>query len=226
MLSSRFLKQSLRAGISKATSRAPPAVLPRRQFAITAVQRTRISEVITSDHRDLEDAYNHIKSAANEEDQIKWQNQFTWALARHSLGEELVVYPSMEKHLNNGPEMAEHDRMEHQVVKELLYTFQGLKPTDPEFMPVLENLWGNLAQHIKEEEGKDMPQLEKTLDDGESRQMAASFHRTKQFVPTRSHPNAPNKPPFETVVGLMAAPMDKIRDMFRSFPETKDQATK
>ncbi|RAL10925.1 HHE domain protein, partial [Aspergillus homomorphus CBS 101889] len=179
---------------------------------------TNISEIITSDHRDLEDAYNHIMNAPDAEERAKWQNQFTWELARHSLGEELVVYPSMEKHLNNGTDMADHDRMEHQVVKELLYKFQGLQPNDPEFMPVLKNLWENLAQHIKEEEGKDLPQLEESLDDAESRQMAASFHRTKQFVPTRSHPNAPNKPPFETVAGLMTAPMDKIRDMFRSFP--------
>ncbi|KAK4074669.1 hypothetical protein Purlil1_12888 [Purpureocillium lilacinum] len=34
------------------------------------------------------------------------------------------------------------------------------------------------------------------------------------FAPTRSHPRAPDKPPFETVVGLMTAPLDKVRDIF------------
>jgi hypothetical protein len=38
---------------------------------------------------------------------------------------------------------------------------------------------------------------------------------------SRAHPNAPNKPPFETVAGLMAAPLDKLRDLFEKFPETK-----
>jgi len=37
----------------------------------------------------------------------------------------------------------------------------------------------------------------------------------------RAHPNAPNKPPFETVAGLMAAPIDKLRDLFEKFPQTK-----
>ena len=39
------------------------------------------------------------------------------------------------------------------------------------------------------------------------------------FVPTRSHPNAPDKPPFETAVGLLGAPIDRIKDLFKKFPE-------
>lgn len=38
----------------------------------------------------------------------------------------------------------------------------------------------------------------------------------------RSHPSAPNEPPFETLVGLLAAPIDKIKDWFVSFP-TEDE---
>jgi hypothetical protein len=44
-------------------------------------------------------------------------------------------------------------------------------------------------------------------------------NRTKKFVPTHSHPNAPDKPPFETVVGLMTAPLDKLQDVFKKFPK-------
>jgi len=36
---------------------------------------------------------------------------------------------------------------------------------------------------------------------------------------TRSHPSAPDKPPFETVLGLMTAPLDKLGDMLRKFPK-------
>jgi hypothetical protein len=37
----------------------------------------------------------------------------------------------------------------------------------------------------------------------------------------RVHPNAPNKPSFETVAGLMAAPLNKLRDLFEKFPQNK-----
>lgn len=42
------------------------------------------------------------------------------------------------------------------------------------------------------------------------------------FLSHRSHPNAPNKPPFETLVGLMTAPVDKLLDAFESFPKEKE----
>lgn len=77
----------------------------------------------------------------------------------------------------------------------------------------------DLSQHIKEEESQDLPALESAIPSGDSAKMAKSFERTKMFVPTRSHPNAPARPPFETVVGLMTAPIDRLADMFRKFPD-------
>lgn len=85
-------------------------------------------------------------------------------------------------------------------------------------MPTLEKLYKDLDEHIKEEEKDDLPALEKALPEGESESIAASFQRTKYFVPTRSHPSAPDRPPFETVAGLLAAPLDKLGDIFRKFP--------
>lgn len=107
--------------------------------------------------------------------------------------------------------------METQV-KELLYKFQKLPPGDSEFQPTLDSLWSELGKHIEEEETHDLPALEKTLSEGDSQSMSKSFKRTKMFVPTRSHPAAPDKPPYETVAGMLATPMDKLGDMFRRFP--------
>lgn len=96
-----------------------------------------------------------------------------------------------------------------------------MTPDDPEFKPTLRGLMDNLSQHIKEEESDDLPALEKAIPDGDSQSMAKSFERTKMFLPTRSHPSAPDRPPFETAVGLMTAPIDKLMDMFRKFPKDR-----
>lgn len=106
-------------------------------------------------------------------------------------------------------------------MKEKLYEFQSMGPADPTFIPAIDSLWETLSQHIKEEEVEDLPALEKAIDAESSEAMARSFDRTKHFVPTRSHPGAPDRPPFETVAGLLAAPLDKLLDMFRKFPEGK-----
>ncbi|EFY86451.1 HHE domain containing protein [Metarhizium acridum CQMa 102] len=182
-----------------------------------------ISAAITKDHRELEQYYNEVINNPNNHDhQQRFGNQFTWELARHSVGEELVVYPAFEKYLGKeGKEMAEHDRKEHHTVKEMLKVFQGMKASDPNYIEQLTKLWGPLSQHMKEEEEQDLPALERKLQETseESASMAKSFGRTKAFVPSRSHPSAGEHPPFETVMGLLTAPIDHIADLFRKFPD-------
>jgi hypothetical protein len=82
----------------------------------------------------------------------------------------------------------------------------------------------HLGQHIKEEESEDIPALEKVLREdhnntGVSESLASKFAKTKMLVPSRSHPSAGEHPPFESVMGLLTAPIDHISDIFRKFPD-------
>jgi len=219
MLALRLCPRCVRPASSHRLLKATVLAQKQHAFSVSAAAMGAVSDAIQHDHRELEEYYDNIINAKDTDNKERWQNQFVWELARHSIAEELVVYPAMERSLSNGTEMAEKDRCEHATVKELLYKFQGLKPDDADFEPTIKTLMSNLSQHIKEEEQDDLPALEKALTDDESESVAKSFSRTKMFVPTRSHPNAPDKPPFETVVGLMAAPIDRLKDMFSKFPK-------
>lgn len=75
-----------------------------------------ISDAIKKDHREIESYYENIINTSDETEQVRWQNQFTWELARHSIGEELVVYPALEKYVLGGVDIANKDRQEHQTV--------------------------------------------------------------------------------------------------------------
>ncbi len=98
-----------------------------------------------------------------------------------------------------------------------------MKPQQDEYIPKLKELWVVLSAHMEEEEKRDLPALESALEAaaGESENMAKKFGRTKAFVPTRSHPSAGENPYFESAMGLLAAPIDHIADIFRKFPEEK-----
>jgi hypothetical protein len=102
----------------------------------------------------------------------------------------------------------------------MLKVFQGMKASDPDYITKLNAIWQPLSKHMKEEEEGDLPALEAKLDaaQNESEGMAKSFGRTKAFVPSRSHPSAGEHPPFETVMGLLTAPIDHVADIFRKFP--------
>ncbi|KAJ5243842.1 hypothetical protein N7489_003938 [Penicillium chrysogenum] len=181
-----------------------------------------ISDVIKKDHREIESHYDKLLKSPDMDEQTRFQNLFTWELARHSIGEELVVYPAFEKHLSGGADMANKDRQEHFEVKEQLKAFQNMAPSDSQFIPTIKSLMKNLSEHIKEEETHDLPRLEEALSAEDSQTHARSFGRTKMFVPSRSHPTAPDKPPFETAVGLLTAPIDRLADLFRKWPDTSE----
>jgi hypothetical protein len=51
-----------------------------------------ISYAIIKDDREINEYAKNIRRAPDEDSKTRWQNQFTWESARHSIGEELVVY--------------------------------------------------------------------------------------------------------------------------------------
>lgn len=194
---------------------------PLRTFtdaAAAPAAHVRILPAIKHDHRELEAHIHKILQSTDPDEQTRYQNQFIWELARHTIGEELVVYPALAKHVKNGQALADRNLSEHQGLKEQLKSFQGLSTTDPRFKPALQGLLEDLEKHIEQEEGENLVQLEEELSRAESEALTRSLDRTKMFVSSRSHPTAPNKPPFETAVGLLTAPIDMVADLFRKWP--------
>ena len=61
-----------------------------------------ITSAISEDHRELVQYYKNILNAPDNETATRWRNQFTCALARHLMAEEVVVYPVLEKRLGHG----------------------------------------------------------------------------------------------------------------------------
>ncbi|KZT29871.1 hypothetical protein NEOLEDRAFT_1055295 [Neolentinus lepideus HHB14362 ss-1] len=179
-----------------------------------------LTAAIKDDHQEMYDYYDAYKKASGDTDaHERWARQLTWEVARHAVGEEIVVYPLMEKHLGaKGIELADHDRAEHQRVKEDLYHLESLTAGTEDYDKTMKKIMEHLRPHNDDEEQTDLPMLEPALGEEGSKAAAAEFKRTKKFVPTRTHPSAPNKPPFETFAAFLAAPVDKLKDEFAKFP--------
>ncbi|KAI0051513.1 hypothetical protein FA95DRAFT_1554328 [Auriscalpium vulgare] len=179
-----------------------------------------LTDAIKEDHQEMYEYYDaYTKAAGNVDAQARWAHQLVWEVARHAVGEEIIVYPLMEKHLGSrGLDLANQDRADHQIVKELLYSLSSQNPGTAEYDTTLKKVMDHLRPHNDSEEQEDLPLLEPHLGPDGSTSAAQSFSRTKKFVPTRAHPSAPNRPPLETIAGFMAAPIDKLKDMFETFP--------
>ncbi|OJJ42600.1 hypothetical protein ASPZODRAFT_76588 [Penicilliopsis zonata CBS 506.65] len=179
----------------------------------------RISEAIQQDHNEIEACFEKIVHSSSRDEQTRFQTLFTWELARHLVGEEIVVFPALEKHLPDGRSMADTNRKHHHHIKEQLKQFQSMSASNVDFLRTLDSLMTTtLLPHMREEEANDLSKLEDVLSHHDSLKLAKAFSRTKIFAPSRSHPHVPDKPPFETVVGLLAAPIDQLADLFRKWP--------
>ncbi|KAJ7677656.1 hypothetical protein B0H17DRAFT_944733 [Mycena rosella] len=189
----------------------------------------RLSDAIKEDHQEMYEYHDYYKKSAGDLDaQARWARQLTWEIARHAVGEEIIVYPLMEKHLGaEGLKLTTHDREEHQHVKEMLSNLESLTPGTNEYDKIIDRMMASLHHHNDDEEVKDLPLLEPHLGEDGSKHAASQFSLTKKFVPTRAHPDAPNRPPFETLAGFLIAPIDKLQDAFAKFPtEEMKEATK
>ncbi|KAI5777022.1 hypothetical protein EDC01DRAFT_624495 [Geopyxis carbonaria] len=189
-----------------------------------------ISDALATDHRELEAYYSKMldtSTTGDLETRQRYQNQFSWLLAKHVVGEEIVVYPAYEKYLGAlGHATAVEERASHQRTKEDLEYFQRIYPHSDEFEPKLRALMKELSKHIKKTEHEDLPKLESALvhgGKGDTMELAKSFRRTQMFLPSRAHPWQPNEGTlFETVSSLLATPIDVLGDMFRRYPEEED----
>lgn len=71
------------------------------------------------------------------------------------------------------------------IVKQSLYELESLTAGTKNYDDKIKFIMEHLRPHNDSEENKDLPQLEKFLGPGGSKEAAAKFKRTKKFVPTR-----------------------------------------
>lgn len=186
------------------------------------VKHSLLDQII-SDHNQAKlffAEYQKYRERANFEEANKWYHQWSWEIARHSIAEELVVYPALQKKF---PKHGIDDNLsEHQEVKENLSKLEKLSIQDREFDRIMISTQSSLVEHMLKEEQEQLPEFERVSTQEEIQKVLKKFERRKRIVPTRSHPNAPVNPYLESLVGLLAAPIDKLKDMFSDFPEKED----
>lgn len=177
-----------------------------------------ITNEIIRDHNEIRAFYNEFDKhmrLQNYEEAQKWYNQLAWEVARHSVSEEVVLYPWMCKNTNLN---VETNKNQHQLVKEKFAHLEKLKIDDKDFGSLLKSVMNDLLQHMELEEKEEFPVIQSSASAEDLEKLAVSFSRRKSIVPTQAHPHAPNTPGLATVTGLLMAPFDKLQDLFKDFP--------
>ena len=122
--------------------------------------------------------------------------------------------------MTKGKAEADHFREDHLQLKHELHRLDKMNINQSEFDTQMERVMSVFLAHVKEEEKVLFQQLRECCWEGELFSLGEQFESTRNKVPTHPHPYAPDKPPMETIIGMMQAGVDKTYDkMAREFPE-------
>ena len=182
-----------------------------------ADEQRDVIEILEHDHREVEQMFAELESlrgASTDEAKSRRKDvteQVTIELVRHSVAEEVIVYPTVEKKVS--AEEVEHAREEHAEAEETLQRLEKLDPDDPDFDDELATLMDEIRHHIEDEEGQMFAHMRQVIDEDELLRLGARVEAFKKVAPTRPHPNVPNEPLPRAAVGAAASLFDRMRDL-------------
>jgi hemerythrin superfamily protein len=182
-----------------------------------AEQQRDVIEILEHDHREVEQMFSELETlrgASTDEAQSRRKaltDQVTIELVRHSVAEEVLVYPQVEDKVS--AEEAEHARKEHAEAEQTLHRLEKLDADSPEFDDELATLMAEIRHHIEDEEGQMFNDMRQAIDADELRKLGTRVEAFKKVAPTRPHPNLSNEPLPRMAAGPAASLFDRMRDL-------------
>jgi hemerythrin superfamily protein len=183
--------------------------------------------VLKQDHRTVEHLFSRFEKAGETAHRAKRQlvDSIIEELSRHAAIEELVFYPAVRSEVDDLKADVLEALEEHHVVKWLLHELEDLDPSDERFDAKVTVMMENVRHHVKEEEHELFPDVRGQMSRRRLLEIGDELRAAKPRVPTRPHPQAPDEPPANTLVGGAVAALDKARTVGkRAVGRVRDEA--
>jgi hemerythrin superfamily protein len=170
-----------------------------------------IDELIT-DHREALELLRRIASTTDADERRELADTVISEVVRHSVAEEMYVYPAMREYMSNGDEAVKHDTEEHQELEEVMKQLEGVQATEPRFDALVQEMTDKLRHHAHDEESEQFPKLRERVPRDELIKLREKVDTAKKLAPTRPHPGAPHSELFHKIVGPGVGMVDRLRD--------------
>jgi hemerythrin-like domain-containing protein len=171
-----------------------------------------VTAILTTDHREMLELLGQIEETTDPEQRRDLADAAIAEVMRHSVAEEMYVYPEMEKHLPNGAEDVAHDKQEHDDIVQVMKQLEDADAAEPDFMRLVRQLQEQLRHHAGDEEATQFPKLRTHLSQDQLVAIGSKVQTAKKLAPTRPHPSAPHSELFHKTVGPGVGMIDRLRD--------------
>ncbi|WP_413767619.1 hemerythrin domain-containing protein [Rhodococcus pyridinivorans] len=173
---------------------------------------TDVVTILTEDHREMLELLDRAETTLDAEERRDLTDSAIAEVMRHSVAEEMFVYPEMEKHLPGGTEAVEHDKKEHDEIVQVMKQLEGVEASSAEFTTLVKKLKDLLRHHANDEESEQFPALRTHLGQDTLVEVGTKVQAAKKLAPTRPHPSAPHSELFHKTVGPGVGMVDRLRD--------------
>ncbi|MGW0500808.1 hemerythrin domain-containing protein [Streptomyces sp. NPDC003007] len=171
-----------------------------------------IDELLT-DHSEVEELFGRIEALQpGDKDRKLYADQATIELVRHSVAEEMHLYPAVRDYLPNGDAIADKEIDDHSKAEQIMKDLEGCEADDPEFDRLVSMLMNEIRSHVADEEENLFPQLRQAAPAEALDELGDKIRQAKKMAPTRPHPSAPDQPPANKLLAPGAGLVDRMRD--------------
>src|SRR4051794_9247851 len=164
-----------------------------------------VVDILTTDHHEVLDLLDQIPGAepGQRRDMIE---TVIAELMRHSVAEEMYVYPAMRDHLPDGEQEVQHDIEEHQQLVEVMKELEDVDAADARFLERVGRLQTVLRDHVTDEERDQFPQLRAKLSREQLVEIGGEGGPPQKAAPPQPPPHPPPHRPVPQTGGPPPGP--------------------
>ena len=171
-----------------------------------------VLDLLMTDHREVEELLQQLLSTSDGGQRRDLADQLVAELVRHSVAEEMHVYPVMRDRLPGGQQAVDHDTSEHKELEALMKQLESADASSAAFTDVVRKIAAALQDHVSDEEQEQFPKLRQAVPAEELVALKEKVETAKRLAPTRPHPLSPNAELFHKTVGAGVGLVDRLRD--------------
>ncbi|HEY8573320.1 hemerythrin domain-containing protein [Phenylobacterium sp.] len=118
---------------------------------------------LTAEHRLVEKMFDQLLATGDDEKMKRDMllAKIAYAITKHGIEEENVIYPALAE--NARTDQAHHLTHDHAEIKTFIYDLRRTGSTDPRWLIKARAFWGQLQEHMREEEEDIFPAFRDAL---------------------------------------------------------------
>jgi hemerythrin superfamily protein len=168
---------------------------------------------LTTDHHEVEELFGRIDALPPGAKQRQvYAEQAVIELVRHSVAEEMYLYPAVRQVLPDGDTIADKEIEDHAEAERTMKDLEDVDADEPEFDRLIAKLMTEIRSHIRDEEDNLFPKLRSVASEDELMKLGDEIRQAKKTAPTRPHPSAPDTPPANKLLAPGGGMVDRLRD--------------